>query len=198
MIITVSREFGSGGHIVGRNIADALNVPFFDKELINLSAKESGLAEEIMEEMEQKRTASYLYNIYITSQSSPLSERIYLAQSNVIRRLADENKGCVIIGRCADYVLRKRGDVVNLFIHAPMSFKVKRIAEDYGVEEKNAENLIKKKDKERAAHYNFYTQQKFGDLKNYHLSINSAIGLEAAAEVALCYIRLNGGINEPV
>ncbi len=184
-VITISREYGSGGRIVGQKLAEAFDIPFYDNEIINLAAKESGFAVKTFERAEEKATNSFLYSIAMgmgaySSQdygyaNLSIDDRIFLAQSSVIRQVAEQGP-CVIVGRCADYVLKERDNVVNIFIRASIDSRIKRAVEEYGVpKEKAAETLIKQ-DKRRANYYNFHANEKWGNVSNYDLSIRTDFG----------------------
>ena len=121
-VITISREYGSGGRAIGERLAKELGVPFYDKELIFMAAKESGLSEEYIKKTEQMKSTSFLYGLYMSAQQLPMNDQIFLVQSKIIRQVAQEGP-CVIVGRCADYVLRERKDLLSVFIHAPVAFR---------------------------------------------------------------------------
>ncbi len=191
-VVTIAREYGSGGRIIGQQLAKELEVPFYDKELISLAAKESGFAEDFINQMEQKKTLSFLYNLYMTSQELPASEQVFLAQSRVIKEVAQQS--CVIVGRCADYVLRDEENCVRVFIHAPIEQRMARIRDLYGEQHSDFEEFVHKQDKNRASYYNYFTQNKWGKANNFHLCINSGIGILAAVHVIKELVRqLPGG-----
>lgn len=181
-IITIGRQYGSGGREIGQKIAEHYGIPFYDNELITRAAKESGFAEETFARAEDKATNSLLYslamgiNVYGNQDFGfsglSLDDRIFLAQSDMIRKVADEGP-CVIVGRCADYVLKEREDVVNLFIKASMSFRLERVVKEYGEEQKKAADVILKNDKRRANYYNYHVGERWSDLNNYDLVIRS-------------------------
>ena len=163
-IITIGRQFGSGGRYVGRLLAEKLGIPFYDKELLSEAAKQSGICEEIFEEHDEKPTRSLLFSLVTGMQhhmgtgnfymDMPLNHRIFLAQFDAIRKLAEEGS-CVIVGRCADYVLRENPDTVSIFVKADMPSKIQRAVTYYGVEKDKAEERIRKADKQRASYYNY-------------------------------------------
>ncbi len=181
-VITIAREYGSGGRLIGEALAKSLDIPFYDKELILLAAKKSGLSEEYIRRTEQVKSASFLYSLYMTSQVLPMSDQIFLVQSKIIRELADMGP-CVIVGRCADYVLRSYDNCMNVFIHAPMEERIRRAQEEYGDEVNNMEDYIRKQDKRRSSYYNYFSQNKWGNAHNYHLSISSTIGIDRTTEL---------------
>ncbi|MDO5293610.1 MAG: cytidylate kinase-like family protein [bacterium] len=181
-IITISRQYGSGGREIGKRLAEELDIPFYDNEIITRAAKESGFAEAAFHRAEQKATNSLLYSIAMGLNSYgsqdfgysnlSLDDRIYLAQSEVIHNLADEGP-CVIVGRCADYVLRNHKNIVNIFIWASIESRVKRAVELYQMPEHKAAEQILKIDKRRANYYNYHANEKWGKADNYHLSVKS-------------------------
>lgn len=176
-VITIAREYGSGGRLIGEAVAKNLDIPFYDKELILLAAKKSGLSEDYIRRTEQIKSASFLYSLYMTSQILPMSDQIFLLQSQIIRELAEKGP-CVIVGRCADYVLRNMSNCLNIFIHAPIEDRMRRAIEEYGDDHPNMEDYIRKQDKKRASYYNYFSQNKWGNAHNYHLAINSSIGVD--------------------
>ena len=187
--ITIAREFASGGRFIGQKLAALLNIPFYDKELISLTAKESGFAESAVEEAENTKTRSLLYNLSITATELPVADQIFIAQSRVIEELAKRDS-CVFVGRASDYALRKHDGCINVFIYAPIEERVKRARDEYKISERNLELFIRREDKKRAAYYEYCTQRKWGIMPNYHLCINSTIGLDAAAEAIHSLVKL--------
>ena len=181
-VITISREYGSGGRAIGEKLAKELGIPFYNKELILMAAKESGLSEEYIKKAEQQKSTSFLYGLYMGAQQLPMNDQIFLIQSKIIREIAEKGP-CVIVGRCADYVLRERKDLLSVFIHAPLSFRAQRGQKVYEKTASNIEDFVKKKDKKRAAFYNYFSQNKWGDARHYHLAISSVYGVDFAVEV---------------
>ncbi len=187
-IITIGRQYGSGGHDIGKQLAEELNVPFYDKALLERAAKDSGLCQEIFENHDEKPTNSFLYSLvmdtyslgYTTSSFSemPLNHKIFLAQFDAIKNIAKEGP-CVIVGRCADYALAEFPNVVNVFLHADLQDRIVRIARRHDLTDAKAKDLIIKTDKRRASYYNYYTSKKWGDAAGYDLSLNTAtLGIE--------------------
>lgn len=181
-VITISREYGSGGRAIGERLAKELGIPFYNKELILMAAKESGLSEEYIKKTEQIKSTSFLYGLYMGAQQLPMNDQIFLVQSKIIRQIAEEGP-CVIVGRCADYVLRERKDLLNVFIHAPLEYRAQRAREVYEKQAGNMEDFVKKKDKKRASFYNYFSQNKWGDARHYHLAISSEYGVDFAVSV---------------
>lgn len=182
-IITIGRQYGSGGHDIGKQLAEELNIPFYDKALLERAAKDSGLCQEIFENHDEKPTNSFLYSLvmdtyslgYTTSSFSemPLNHKIFLAQFDAIKNIAKEGP-CVIVGRCADYALADFPNVVNVFLHADLQDRIVRIARRHDLTDAKAKDLIIKTDKRRASYYNYYTSKKWGDAAGYDLSLNTA------------------------
>ena len=192
LIITIGREYGSGGREIGKALAARLGISYYDKEIITLAAKKSGLAEEFIAGNEQRvrsglmhtfsASASY-HNGFFANHYLPLSENIFIAQAQAIRDIAAK-ESAVIVGRCADYILEGRENTINVFIHAPMEARVKRIMELHNVDEAAAIKEINRSDKERGNHYFRYTDMKWGKAQNYHVCINSALmGIEKTVEM---------------
>lgn len=198
-IITISRQYGSGGREIGAKLAEKLGVPFYDNELITRAAKESGFAEAAFENAEKKATNSLLYSIAMGMNSYgnqelgfshlSLDDRIYLAQSNVIRKVAAEGP-CVIVGRCADYILKDLDNVVNIFIWANIQFRIERAIRIDGLAENKAGENILKIDKRRANYYNYHASEKWGRVENYQLSIESSYaGIDGTVEIIKAFIE---------
>lgn len=197
-IITISRQYGSGGREIGAKLAEKLGVPFYDNELITRAAKESGFSKAAFENVEKKATNSLLYSIAMGMNAYgnqdigfahlSLDDQIYLAQSNVIRKVATEGP-CVIVGRCADYILREFDNVVNIFIWADLKFRKERAVRLYQLPDKNAEEQILKTDKRRANYYNYHASDKWGRVENYHLSIKSDYaGIESSVDLIADFV----------
>ena len=179
-IITIGREYGSGGRLVAKKLSEALNIPFYDKEVIQGVVKKTGFAENFVRDAERRPTNSFIYDLYFSAQSP--QDQVFIAQSGVIKELAAKG-GCVIVGRCADYILREQKDLLRVFIYAPMEERIRRAVEEYGDQEDNMENFVARKDKQRASYYNYFTSVRWGDRKSYDLCINSALGLDTAVEI---------------
>ena len=184
-IITIGRELGSGGRTIGKMVANRLGVPYYDRELIDKAAENSGLTTQYIESSEQRITNSFLYNLAMGTsygygilqnanrQTLPLSEQIYEAQREVITKFANQGR-CVIVGRCADQILADREDVFRVFIYADMDKRVQRGIQEYGMAKQTARKEIEKSDKERGRHYNIFTDKTWGDRHNYDLLLNSS------------------------
>lgn len=199
-IITIARQFGSGGHEIGKALAEKLSIPFYDKELISLAAKESGIDAEVFENVDERATNSLLYslsmglysfgNSFSAMGDLPVNDRLYILQHKIIQKLAEEGP-CVIVGRCADYVLRERTDCINIFIHADMEHRKARAIAIRGVDKARAEQVVNKTDKVRANYYSFYSGQKWGFAQNYDLCIDSTnLTTEQAVALVEAYISI--------
>ena len=187
-IITISREFGSGGRTIGKAAARKLGIPCYDAELITEMAKQSGFAEDYVREAGEYAPGGLLNSMFTSRAGGPTNEDIlWQIQCNMVAQLAKKGS-CVIVGRCGDYILRDRPDVLKVFVHADMAFRAKRIVEVYGQREESPEQRLKDKDKRRSTYYRFYTGRKWGQLDTYDLMLNSGVlGIEKCTEL-ICTI----------
>lgn len=194
-IICIARQFGSGGRDIGLALAKKLDIPFYDKELLQQAAKKSGILQELFEKNDEKpvsglaglmpvgtevtaKSASFLD--YVSYQPNDKLQNII---ADVIRELADQGP-CVIIGRCADYILRGRSDVLSAFIHADHELRVLRIAKMHNLDEDGARHLIRKTDRSRSNYYSYYTDRDWGAADNYHLCLDAGrLGVEKTADL---------------
>lgn len=190
-IITIGRQFGSGGREIGIRLAEKLQIPFYDKELLRKAAEKSGLCEKIFENFDERPKSllysiamdSYLFSLPGTGSSDTLEQKVYLATYDAIRHLADEGP-CVMIGRCADYALAGRDNVLKLFICAPMEKRIRTVAERENLEEDKAKALILKTDKRRASYYEYYSAQKWGGVDSYDFCLDSSVfGVDGTVEL---------------
>jgi len=198
-IITIGRQFGSGGRAIGKLIAEKLGIPFYDKEIIKHIAEESGYSPEILNLYDEKPTNSFLYSLSLGAYTygntvtgipeMPMSDKIFMVQSDVIKGLAKKGP-CVIIGRCAASVLKDEFDIFSVFIHADIDARMLRVAEYEKITSDQAFDLIKKSDKKRASYHNYYSELKWGDATSYDICINSKIGFENAAQVIVDCVNL--------
>lgn len=175
-IITISREFGSGGRFIGKEVAKQLGIAYYDKNMINEIAEKSGLSPEYIQENAELSPRKGLFAYAFSGRDitgKSVEDMVYEAQRKVILEIA-ENDSCVIIGRNADYILKDRTDVINIFIHADMPEKVKRICRLYNVTETEAVAMTADIDKRRMTNYRYYTDQKWGMVRNYTLTLNSS------------------------
>lgn len=191
-IVTISRQYGSGGRYIGENLAKAMGVPCYDEKLIDMVAKESGFAQSFVAEKGERMTGSLLFNIasslsfannvFSTNNGVTLQDEIYFTQNRIIKELADKGP-CVIVGRCADYILREREDCLNVFIFADNESKIERAEKYFNITREEAPAVLKKKDKACANHYKYYTDQEWGMASNYDLCLNSGlIGIEGCVK----------------
>lgn len=188
MIITIGRQYGSGGKEIGEKVAQRLGYAFYDKEILTMAAEESGFSVAAMQHYDEKPSGSLIYSLYMTgaatSDNLPLNQQLAFAQFNIIRKVAQADN-CVIVGRCADYILREKTNLLTVFLHAPMEFRVRHIMEEQSLTSPAlAEKTIKKQDKARADYYNFFTHKKWGDAGSAMLSIDTSM-LDADGIAAL-------------
>lgn len=185
-IITISREFGSGGRTVGKGAAEKLGIPCYDEALIERISEECGFTAEYIEEHgEGASSAGWLSAAFQERPFSGMSTQDYLwiAQRKVITELAEKGS-CVIVGRCADYILRDMADCLNVFIHASMEKRAERIVKLYGEREDSPEKRLRDKDKRRRAYYQFYTDMEWGDVRHYHIALDSGvIGIDKCVDI---------------
>ena len=193
LVITIGRQCGSRGRLIGQELAKAMGVKCYDKELLSKAAKESGLCEELFETHDEKPTSSFLYSLvmdtyslgYTTSayMDMPINHKIFLAQFDTIKKLAEE-ESCVIVGRCGDYALADYPGLVSVFITADEPDKLANLKELYDTSESKAKDIMIKTDKKRASYYNYYASKKWGDARSYNLCINSSCtGVEGAVHI---------------
>ena len=194
-IITLGRQFGSGGQEIGEKVAKYFGIKCYDKELLSRAAKESGFCQEMMESHDERPTNSFLYNLVMDTYSfgyntsafmdMPISHKVFLAQFDTIKKIADEAP-CVIVGRCADYALSEYNNCLNLFIYGNEDSKIKRIMKKYEVSEEKAHEMILKKDKQRQSYYNYYSSKKWGRADSYDLCLNSSkYGIEGSVKLII-------------
>lgn len=194
-IITISREYGSGGRIIGEALAEQLNIPFYDRGLVKMISEKSGISEKFINEAELYREEAIKYAGYDVTLQMPLTHVVFQAESEAILKIA-ENGNCVIVGRCADYVLRERDDVLNVFVYASLANRIERITKRYGDKVSNVKAFIAKYDKDRAAYYDYYTDKKWGDLRASHLGINSDMGIQSCVEIIkTAYYNWKNGVQ---
>ncbi len=198
VIITIARQYGSGGRQIGERIAKELGVPFYDQNLITLAAEKSDLCHEAAAEADERNANSLLYTLAMGSTAMlhtphynmPINDKLFLVQSDIIKEAAEKGS-CVIVGRCADYVLRDRTDVVSVFVHADANIRAKHVAERNGITESEAFSLISKTDRRRANYYNFYTGKRWGETNHYDLCVDAGrIGIENAANLIAAYAKM--------
>lgn len=199
-IITIARQFGSGGRAIGQKLAKKLGIDFYDKELISLAAKESGINPEVFESVDEKAANSLLYSLSmgLYSFSSgfsamgdlPVNDKLYILQHKIIRDLAAKGP-CVIVGRCADYILKDHDRCISVFIHANMEYRKTRAVEVHNIDKDRAEHIINRTDKSRANYYSFYSGQKWGLAENYNLCVDSSkLSEDQIVDLIISYLEI--------
>ena len=193
LVITIGRECGSAGRLIGQKLAADLGVKCYDKELLTLAAKNSGLCEELFKTHDEKPTSSFLYSLVMDTYSlgyntsaymdMPINHKIFLAQFDTIKKLAEE-ESCVIVGRCADYALADYPNTVSVFICGDEEDKIRHLMERHNVDEAKAKDIMIKTDKLRASYYNYYSSKRWGSCKSYDMCISSsAVGYDGAVDI---------------
>lgn len=199
VIITIDRQYGSGGRAIGEKLAKDLGIPFYDKKITEMAAKQSGMSKEVFERIDETAASSLLYSVvtgaYVFGNhvsptlDLPINDKLFIAQTEVIKGIINEG-ACVIMGRCADYILRNNPDVVNIFIHADLPIRIERAIKEYGLQPERAEVQLGKIDKARANYYHYYSGEKWGNSINYKLCLDSSIlGIEGSVAVIKAFIE---------
>lgn len=182
-IITIGRQFGSNGREIGKRLAEKLGIPFYDKEILGETAKNSGLSENILKSLDEKPTKSFLYSLVMdpynygftnSGYHTNLNQQAFQATYDTVKKIG-ESGPCVIVGRCADYALRHNPKLIRLFIYAPLDKRIETIMKRFDLPEDKAKSQINKEDKGRASYYNYYTSKKWGELDSYDVCINSSL-----------------------
>ncbi|MCH5209960.1 MAG: cytidylate kinase-like family protein [Oscillospiraceae bacterium] len=202
LVITIGRQFGSGGRDVGEKVAQYFNIPFYDKELVEMAAQKSNLSHEALKEVDEHATNSFLYSLASGNYSlrginapiyyeMPINDKLFIAQAEVIKEVS--NKGpCVIVGRCADYVLEdeKNVDLLNVFIYGSVDYRAKRVMEALELSQSKARDKVLKTDKQRRTYYDYYTSKDWGVMSNYDVCINAeTFGIDGAANLIINYAK---------
>lgn len=185
LVITMAREYATGGSEIAQAVADALGIPLYNKELITLAAQKSGLTEEAIAASETQRSGSLIYSLYMMGNTMPLADQVYILQSKVIKEVCEKGS-CVILGRCGDYVLRDRPNVLRTFVHAPLEYRLEfaKNMEVYAeTSDRLLEGILAKQDRARASYYNYYTENRWGEAKNYDICLNAAMGAQQCADL---------------
>ena len=204
-VITIGRQLGSGGRIIGEKLAAKLGIAFYDKELIQIASQESGLGKEFFEQADEKK----LYNVFGglfglrgTIAEEPFStyylnnETLFKIQSDVIRKLA-EKESCLFVGRCADYILRDHPRCVNVFVSASKEARIERLMRIHNIPSEAAEELMEKADKKRSSYYNYYSYKTWGAAETYHLCIDSSVlGIDGTVQFIKEFVKLKLGIQK--
>lgn len=195
LIITISRQYGTGGREIGRKLAKDLGIKFLDREIISKAAKKSGYSEELFDQLDKRATNSFLYSLTMFGSTGlngmSLTDQLYLAQAKIIREEA-ESGHCVIVGRCADHVLRECTNKFDFFIHGTMEDRIKRIQTcgDYEITGKSPQAALEKMDKQRSTYYNYYTGKVWGKCDHYDLCINAGrLGVEKSVQILKEYVH---------
>ncbi|MDR0953918.1 MAG: cytidylate kinase-like family protein [Rikenellaceae bacterium] len=195
-VITVGRQFGSGGREIGRKLATRLGIGYYDKELLSEIQKETGLSPSFIAKSDEQPLTAWSHALAgLFYDGIPAQEQIFRYQSDIVRKIA-EKESCVIVGRCADYILRDYPHCVNVFIHAPLAFCVERLFLNDGIPWKEGAELAVKMNKKRSTYYNFYTDKKWGSINSYHLSIDSSLlGIDPTVELIATLVEQKMGLK---
>ena len=199
VIITIDRQYGSGGRSIGEQLANDLGIPFYNKEITEMAAKQSGMSKEVFDKVDETAASSLLYSVVTGAYmfgnhvaptlDLPINDKLFIAQTEVIKKLAKEGS-CVIMGRCADYILRDDPSIINIFIHADLSIRLNRAIKEYQLASDKAEASLNKIDKNRANYYHYYSGEKWGNSFNYKLCLDSGIlGIEGSVAVIKAFIK---------
>lgn len=197
-IITIGRQCGCGGREIGKKLAERLGIAFYDKELLHLAVQNSGIAPENFEAYDEVPTNSLLYYLSIGNYGTghvpyeaPIHQKVFFAQFETIQKLADKGESCIILGRCADYALAQREQVINVFLHADPAERAKRLMAEHDLPEKKAADLMVKTDKRRANYHNFYANTRWGSMDGYDLAIDSLeLGIDKTVELIAAYAEM--------
>ncbi len=198
-VITIGRQYGSGGREIGQKLAQLLGIQCYDNELLDRAAKDSGICQELFENHDEKPTNSFLYSLVMDTYSMgyasaalsgmPINHKVFLAQFNAIKKLADEGP-CIMVGRCADYALEEYPNAISVFIYADMDKRIRRIAERHNLTDAKAKEAIQKTDKQRASYYNYYTNKRWGDIASYDLCVNSSfLGVDGTVRLLRQFVE---------
>ena len=201
-IITIGRQFGSGGSEIGKMLGEELGIKCYDKEILFEAAKKSGMCNEVAEQYDEIGQQSFLYSLATTGcfgnnmNYQPINTQLYTAQFQLIRTIAQENESAIFIGRCADYVLEEEVDVVKVYIMADLEYRINQVSKRHEIGDKEALKLIQKRDKQRASYYNFYTSKKWADATSYDLCINvSKVGIKGAVDIIKEYLKMGEDVK---
>lgn len=204
-IITIGRQFGSGGREIGKKLAEDLGIKLYDKEMLDRAAKESGICQELFETHDEKPTNSFLYSLVMDTYSlgyssgtyndMPLNHKVFLAQFDAIKKIAEEGP-CILVGRCADYALESYDNVMSVFIHADLNARIRRVARIYDLTDAKAKDMCLKTDKKRASYYNYYTNKKWGDVESYDFSLSSSeLGIDGTVDALKKLIEIRENVK---
>lgn len=198
-IVTIARQYGSGGREVGQKLSELTGLPFYDRNLITMAAQKSGLSTDALHTVDEKAANSLLYTLALGSSvynhgiehvNLPINDKLFVIQSEIIKELAAGGEGAIVVGRCADYVLAGRENLVRVFLSADFDVRVKTVMERHGLNEAQAKDRIVKTDKRRANYYSYYTGEKWGKVDKYDLAISTdKIGVDGAAGMIADYLK---------
>ena len=188
-IITIAREYGSGGRLIAQKVAQKVGLVYYDNEVIDLAAREMGMDVDAIRKVAEQKSSSFMYTMSSSAFSLPLNDQVFVMQSKIIRHLANHDS-CIIVNGCADYILEDYDDVLSIFIHAPLESRIRRVKEDYQEVHDDYKKYVTKRDKGRSNYYNYYTTKKWGHVKNFDLTINSDLGIvEVATIIADLFLK---------
>lgn len=193
-VITISRQYGSGGREIGKALSEALSIPYYDNELIALAAQESGFSADLFKNADQNASNSLLFSLSMYGSATgtynmPLGDQVFVIQSDIIKKVAQKGP-CIIVGRCADYTLREQKNCLSVFLCAPLEVRINHAIKNYGVDAKKAREIITKTDKKRSVYYAHFTGEKWGSSENYHITIDtSRIGIEGTSRALAAIAR---------
>lgn len=196
-IVTISREYGSGGAVIGKNVAQKLNIPFYDKEIIDMAVNQSGLSRDVVESAEMRAKSALSYTLAsaltfpdaMTQETLSLNERLFILQCNIIEEIAEKG-AAVIMGSCADYILKDNKEVLKIYLYGDLEDRIKRAKNEYGIKDEDAEKMVKAHDKARSNYYNYHTSSKWGNVSNYDLCINtSRLTLEEVSNLIVSFLN---------
>jgi len=192
LVVAISRQFGSGGRLVGKKLAEEMGINYYDKVLLALSSEKSGLSPDFIDRLEEQASSSFLFNLSTSAQATPnffyrydvpVNDKAFFAQAAVIKELADK-ESCVIVGRCSDYILRQNKNCLKVFIYANREMRLQRLINEYGMNMNEAKDKLTKMDKGRANYYKHYTGEEWGDVQSFDMSINTdTAGIDGAVKV---------------
>ena len=197
-VVSISREFGSGGRLIGKKLAALLGIPCYDRTIIQKTAEKSGLSPDFIARAEERARSRFHLSIApvgigvpaLANQGVPVSHQAFFAQADVIREMADQGS-CVVVGRCSDYILGERKECIKVFVYADMPTRVQRCVSDYHIPADGMERRITQMDRGRANYYNYYTGHTWGDMRRYDMTINStSTGIDGAVELIAALVRL--------
>ena len=181
-IITIAREYGSGGRLIAQKVAQKVGLVYYDNEVIDLAAREMGMDVDAIRKVAEQKSSSFMYTMSSSAFSLPLNDQVFVMQSKIIRHLANHDS-CIIVNGCADYILEDYDDVLSIFIHAPLESRIRRVKEDYQEVHDDYKKYVTKRYKGRSNYYNYYTTKKWGHLKSFDLTINSDLGIDEVATI---------------